>query len=467
MSTMNTNTIVPVVEPSKPTVAVGLSGGVDSAVTAALLQRTGHRVVGVFMRNWNEIEETGQCAGEADERDARAICEHLKIPFRRVDFIEEYWNEVFERFLAWYEGGATPNPDVWCNQFIKFRAFASAGLEHADILATGHYARVLNAHTSSIDNVQVSKYLEEAGASHLVPTQHATNQRHPVRVNRMSTVEDVLAHYKSEQYTRDAILLRGADWTKDQSYFLSYVSANKLRNVSFPLGNLYKSQVRQLAQHWGLLNARKRDSVGICFIGKRKFSDFLENYITPRSGPIIDFETGRVLAEHRGAWNYTIGQNARVSVGSDRWFVLSKNMETNEVFVVNKHDHALLMTGCVRVGGVHWVAGQAPDDSTLQSCQVSLRYQHNSTPCSLHPSPTPSPTVLNVLSNLSSQLSQSPDTDMSHCDSVDYTAVLTQEQSRAVTPGQVAAFYDGIVCLGGGSILEAMPPPPQTVRGNR
>ena len=276
-------------------VAVGMSGGVDSAVAALLLKRRGHDVVGVHMRNWDAAEEGSEEAGyaEQEQKDARRVCDTLGIGYREVDLSREYWHEVFEPFVRGYSEGRTPNPDVACNRHIKFDHFARATRAlGADGVATGHYARL--------------RRREPGGA-----------------------VE----------------LLTGADETKDQSYFLAAVEQSALRDALFPLGELRKTEVRALAAEAGLHVAAKRDSAGICFVGRRNFASFLANYVPAQpSGPFVCVDRGAAVGEHRGQAFYTPGQRARIGGQPRPWYVVAKDAETNTVFVCDGAAHPALLT---------------------------------------------------------------------------------------------------------------------------
>jgi tRNA (5-methylaminomethyl-2-thiouridylate)-methyltransferase len=264
----------------RATVAVGVSGGVDSAVAAMLLKEQGHEVVGVHMRNWDAAEEGSAECMEREARDARRVCAQLGIGFHEVSFVREYWHEIFEPFLDGYESGGTPNPDVACNRHIKFDHFlAHARALGADGVATGHYARLER---------------DADGATRL---------------------------------------LAAVDAVKDQSYFLATVQQEALRSTRFPIGHLLKSEVRAMAAAASLHPAAKRDSTGICFIGKRNFGAFLEGYLPQTAGPFVCVESGSVVGEHKGYALYTTGQRARVPGCATRWYVVDKRVPTNEVVV--------------------------------------------------------------------------------------------------------------------------------------
>jgi tRNA-specific 2-thiouridylase len=350
---------------------VGLSGGVDSAVAAALLVEQGYRVDALFMKNWDEDDEPGYCPAEQDLADARDVAARLGIELHTVSFSAEYWDRVFEHFLAEYRAGRTPNPDILCNQEIKFRAFLDHALDlGADGIATGHYARV-------------------AGL---------TGQRR---------------------------LLKGRDCNKDQSYFLYRLDQRALQHSRFPLGDLEKHQVRQLAQQRGFANATKKDSTGICFIGERKFRDFLGRYLPAQPGDIVDLEGAR-LGRHHGLMFHTIGQRQGLGIGGiqgnsgEPWYVVDKDLDGNRLVVAQGSRHPALYRSCLRAADLHWISGRAP--ATPLACEARIRYRQSVQAC---------------------RLSVTGDTA-----TVDF-----EQPQRAVTPGQAVVLYSADECLGGGTIL--------------
>jgi len=316
-----------------PHVVVGLSGGVDSAVSAWLLKEQGYRVSALFMVNWTEDEE-GYCTSAEDFQSARAVCEELEIPLHRVDFSREYRDRVFERFLADYRAGKTPNPDVLCNREVKFQPFREHALRlGADFVATGHYARI-------------------------------------------------------EQAADGPRLLRGIDDNKDQTYFLAAVARQHFERVLFPIGGLSKPMVREIARRAGLPNHRRKDSTGICFIGEREFRAFLSQYLRPDPGPIED-DAGRVVGEHRGLMVYTLGQRRGLAIGGQRgakeapWYVIAKLPERNALLVSQQADHPRLMSRRISAAPFHWIRPLPPGGGTrlqarirhrqvLQECSVQL-----------------------------------------------------------------------------------------------
>jgi tRNA-uridine 2-sulfurtransferase len=352
-------------------ITVGLSGGVDSAVAALLLKQQGWAVRGLFMKNWEEDDTPGHCAAAEDLAAARAVADHLGIELATVNFAAEYWERVFEHFLAEYRAGRTPNPDVLCNSEIKFRAFLDHALaQGADAIATGHYAGL--AHDS-----------------------------HAVR------------------------LLLAADAAKDQTYFLHRLTQRALRQTHFPLGALTKGAVRRMAADAELPNHARRDSTGICFIGERRFRDFLARYLPPQPG-VIETADGRVVGQHQGLMYYTVGQRQGLGIGGIQhateapWFVVGKDLARNALQVVQGHDHPLLLSQALEAIDWSWVAGIAPN--TDIPYQARIRHRHPLQECRLTP-----------------------------LDSGRYRINFTHPQ-WAVAPGQSAVLYQGDTCLGGGVI---------------
>ncbi len=365
---------LPVRDGAAERVEIGLSGGVDSAVAAHLCLAQGYAVEGLFMKNWEEDDAPGYCSAAADLADAQAVANRLGIGLRTVNFATEYWERVFATFLAEYQALRTPNPDVLCNSEIKFRAFLEHALSlGADWIGTGHYARVIHNQTGS-----------------------------ELRLAR--------------------------DTNKDQTYFLHRLTQQQLSRARFPLADLTKAEVRSLARELGLANAQKKDSTGICFIGERRFGDFLARWLPEAPGP-IETPAGRRLGEHRGAW-YTIGQRSGLGIGGVReateapWFVAAKDAARNALIVVQGAEHPLLYARGLRAEQVHWIAGQPPvsADQLPFDCLCRLRHRQPLQPCTL----------------------------------VEYDSLSCRvrfgEPQRAVTPGQSIVFYRGEVCLGGAVI---------------
>jgi len=322
----------------KPRVVVGLSGGVDSAVSAHLLMQQGYEVVAIFMKNWEDDDDDEYCSSRQDFLDAASVADVLGIEIEHVNFAAEYRDRVFAEFLREYQAGRTPNPDVLCNAEIKFKAFLDHAMRlGAEKIATGHYARVREAD------------------------------------GRFE-------------------LLKGLDETKDQSYFLHRLNQAQLSRTLFPVGELRKTEVRRIAHELKLPNARKKDSTGICFIGERPFRDFLNRYISKEPGPIKD-ERGRVIGEHQGLSFYTLGQRQGLGIGGIKakgaqrgggehapWFVARKDIERNTLWVVQGHDHAWLQSLALDADDASWVAGDAPAAGAYAS---KTRYRQADAPCNL------------------------------------------------------------------------------------
>jgi tRNA-specific 2-thiouridylase len=355
-------------------VVIGLSGGVDSAVAALLLLEQGHEPGAVFMKNWDEDDTAGYCPAEQDLDDARAIAARLGIELRTVSFAAEYWDRVFAFFLAECRAGRTPSPDIVCNREIKFRAFLdyAAGLG-ADYIATGHYARI----------------------------------EHQPRVR----------------------LLKGVDEAKDQTYFLHTLDRGQLARSLFPLGGLQKTEVRRMARAAGFPNYDKKDSTGICFIGERRFSEFLSRYLEKNPGEIRSLDN-EVVGTHEGLAFYTIGQRQGLGIGGRRtssgepWYVAGKDMSANVLYVVQGKDHPALFAGGLRGSQLHWISAQPPDAAL--TCTARIRHQQPVQPCTLYP----------VADNA--------------------CRVMFDTPQRAVAPGQSVVFYQGDECLGGAIIEEAL-----------
>ncbi|PKO29236.1 MAG: tRNA 2-thiouridine(34) synthase MnmA [Betaproteobacteria bacterium HGW-Betaproteobacteria-9] len=323
---------------NKQRVVVGLSGGVDSAVSAHLLKEQGYEVIGIFMKNWEDDDNGEYCSSNIDFVDAAAVADVIGIEIEHVNFAAEYKDRVFAEFLREYQAGRTPNPDILCNAEIKFKAFLDHAMRlGAEKIATGHYARVR----------------ERNGAFEL---------------------------------------LKGLDPLKDQSYFLHRLNQAQLSKTLFPVGELPKTEVRRIAAEIGLPNAKKKDSTGICFIGERPFRDFLNRYIAKEPGPIKD-PTGRTIGQHVGLSFYTLGQRQGLGIGGvkakgaqkggnehEPWFVARKDMDKNTLWVVQGHDHPWLLSPSLRAEDLSWVAGEAP--SAVQIA-AKTRYRQADAPCTL------------------------------------------------------------------------------------
>lgn len=365
---------VPVPEhlnPADYTVVVGMSGGVDSSVAAYILKEQGYNVIGVFMKNWEEDDTDEYCSAAEDMADAKSIADKLNIPFKTINFSTEYWDRVFEYFLEEYRSGRTPNPDIMCNKEIKFKAFLDyAVVLGADFIATGHY----------------------------------------VRVSRKNNISK---------------MLRGTDDNKDQSYFLYTLNQQQLNKSMFPVGELEKPEVRKIAEQQGFVTANKKDSTGICFIGERKFKDFLEQFLPAQPGNIED-DKGNVIGRHSGLMYHTLGQRKGIGIGGlthasdDPWYAVRKDLKRNVLVVGQGHDHPLLLTDGLIASQLDWVNKE--DIASNFTCTAKSRYRQADFNCTVE-----------LLEDNSCR-------------------VLFQEKQRAITPGQSIVFYDGEICLGGGII---------------
>lgn len=311
--------------PEDTRVVVGMSGGVDSSVAALLLKEQGYQVIGVFMKNWDEKDENGICTATEDYEDVKKVARQIGIPYYTVNFEQEYWDRVFEYFLAEYRKGRTPNPDVICNKEIKFKSFLDYAMKiDADYLATGHYAQV---------------------------------------------------DYQ-DGYHR---LLKGKDENKDQSYFLCTLGQKQLEKALFPIGHLEKEEVREIARKHGLKTAEKKDSTGICFIGERNFREFLSNYLPAQPGEIRTLDE-KVVGKHAGLMYYTIGQRRGLGLGGGvgdgsgkPWYVAGKDLQRNILYVVQGGDHPALTSVGLRASDLYWVKGEAPEKEFF--CKAKFRYR--------------------------------------------------------------------------------------------
>ncbi len=354
-------------------VVIGMSGGVDSSVAAIKLKEQGYDVIGLFMRNWDsfvdgEIEgapttDQGICPQEVDYNDAKKVCDKLGIPLYRKDFVKEYWDYVFTYFLDELKKGRTPNPDIMCNKYIKFDMFAKEAEKlGADYIATGHYARI-----------------------------------------------------------KDGKLLRAVDDNKDQTYFLSQVSKEQLKNVLFPIGDMVKPDVRKIAEEWDLVTAEKKDSTGICFIGERNFNNFLKNYLPNKPGDVINIDTNEKVGEHIGLMYYTIGQRRGLDIGGtkERMFVVGKDLNKNILYICIGEDNDYLVSDSCIIDEVNYLG-----DEKVTSCTAKFRYRQKDVPVEL--------------------------------EFLDNNEILVKypQGVKRVTPGQACVLYNGEECLGGGIIKE-------------
>lgn len=356
-------------------VIVGMSGGVDSSVAAWLLKQQGYQVEGLFMKNWDEDDGTEYCTAMTDLADAQAVADAIGIPLHTASFAAEYWDRVFEHFLSEYSAGRTPNPDILCNKEVKFRAFLDYAVTlGADFIATGHYTR--------------QRLLQDGSGR--------------------------------------AQLLKGLDPNKDQSYFLHAVSGERIARTLFPVGELEKPEVRRIAETQGFVTHDKKDSTGICFIGERKFTDFLKQYLPAQPGD-IETPDGQVIGRHQGLMYHTIGQRQGLGIGGlsefgdEPWYVAEKDLTRNVLIAVQGKQHPLLYARGLVSGPIDWVAGAPPAGQFR--CKAKTRYRQPDQECEVQ--------ALNG-----------------------NVKVVFDDAQRAVTPGQSVVFYDGDVCLGGGVIEE-------------
>jgi tRNA-specific 2-thiouridylase len=352
-------------------VMIGMSGGVDSSVAALRLLEQGHEVTGLFMKNWDEDDGSEYCTAKEDLDDAQQVSDKLGIELKTVNFATEYWDNVFEDFLSEYAAGRTPNPDILCNREIKFKAFLDYATQlGADYIATGHYTQIAQ---------------------------------------------------QDEQFQ----LMRGLDANKDQSYFLYTLGQTQLSRSLFPIGDMEKPAVRELAQKAGFINSRKKDSTGICFIGERKFKDFLQRYLPAQPGN-MKTPDGETIGQHQGLMYYTLGQRQGLGIGGvktaaeEPWYVVQKDLINNILVVAQGHDHPLMQSHTLNASQLSWVSTDAPTDQF--NCTAKTRYRQKDQTCQV--------TIL----------------DNGACE------VTFDNAQRAVTPGQSVVFYDNEMCLGGGII---------------
>ncbi|KAM4035268.1 mitochondrial tRNA-specific 2-thiouridylase 1 isoform 2-T2 [Anomaloglossus baeobatrachus] len=353
------------------------------------------------MNNWDVVDEHGVCSAEQDCEDAYRVCQKLDIPFHQVSYVKEYWHEVFSYFLSEYEKGRTPNPDVLCNKHIKFNHFLNYAIENlgADAIATGHYARISHEDEEIFQHPYV-------------------RMRQTLFRNRFEIRDNVN-------------LLQAADHFKDQTFFLSQISQHALRKTLFPLGGLSKDFVKKIAAEAGFHHVLKRkESMGICFIGERNFEKFILEYLEPQPGNFVSIEDGKILGTHKGWFLFTLGQRARISGQRDAWFVVDKDVSTSEIFVAPCTDHPALLRDLLRTDRMHWISEEPPAElvtNKMMECNFRFQHQMALVPCVL---------TLNQ----------------------DGTVWATLVKPiRALTPGQFAVFYKGEECLGSGKIVRLGP----------
>ncbi|WP_224745750.1 tRNA 2-thiouridine(34) synthase MnmA [Neiella litorisoli] len=367
---------------SEKRVIVGMSGGVDSSVSAYLLKQQGYQVEGLFMKNWEEDDTDEYCSAAEDLADAQAVCDKLDIELHTINFAAEYWDRVFEYFLAEYKAGRTPNPDIMCNKEIKFKAFLDFACEDlgADYIATGHYVR-------------------------------------------------------RRQIDGRWQMLRGLDNNKDQSYFLYTLGEEHVARTLFPVGELEKPEVRRIAEEQDLITAKKKDSTGICFIGERKFTDFLKRYLPAQPGNIVSVD-GEAMGQHQGLMYHTLGQRKGLGIGgrkdasTDPWYVVDKNIETNELIVAQGAEHPRMFSNGLIAEQQHWVSREPLSGPTR--CTVKTRYRQQDLPATATPIEDGK------------------------------VEVVFDEPQTAVTPGQSVVFYQQEVCLGGAIIDQLIRSPEQS-----
>lgn len=375
-------------------IAVGISGGVDSAVAALLLKQQGYDITGIFMRNWDETEERGNenCSIEADFRQAKRVCSSLSIDLLEADFVSKYWDNVFTTFIDRLKEGSTPNPDLDCNRFIKFSAFADFAFENGfDKIATGHYARISRMQSHS-----------------------------------------------------NALLLAAADKDKDQSYFLASVDPEIFCHVIFPLGNIRKTIVRKIAQAHNLPPAYRKSSSGICFIGKRNFKQFIANYIDSLEGRFVDVDSGEDLGLCENIFGYTYGQRPGIGGLPQKTYVVGKDIHKRLVYVASGEEHQALYTMKARISGLHWLSSlhyQAFQRLGELKCGFKARYRQKISPCTLRMKDSE-----NLRAESSSYWSLKGDQQWDNL-------VQFENPAFAITPQQAIVFYDRDICIASATIL--------------
>ncbi|EPQ57770.1 tRNA 5-methylaminomethyl-2-thiouridylate-methyltransferase [Gloeophyllum trabeum ATCC 11539] len=371
-----------------------MSGGVDSSVTAKLLADQNYDLSAVFMRNWDTRDESGTdkgCEWEKDWEDVQRVCKMLDLPCTMVDLTREYWTRVFEPSLQLWESGLTPNPDVWCNREVKFGALLDRLTPSTRWLATGHYAR-------------------KEWTQSFTPASSSSSDLYEMRIRPQ--------------------LLKATDRHKDQTYYLSSIKEDSLRKALFPLGDLTKPEVRAMAKRFGLPTAERAESMGICFVGeKRKFSEFVSQYVPPKPGDIVDLETGKVVGQHQGLWTYTIGQGAKIRGLPEKAFVAKKDPKSNVVYVVPGSDHPALYSDVMTVKDFEWIWPDSPPLAVFEpdGFRARVKYRY-------------------VMEDVPATICRTDESKM---------RVTFDQPQKAVTPGQIAAVYHGDWCLGCGLIEEA------------
>jgi tRNA-specific 2-thiouridylase len=373
-------------------VIVGMSGGVDSSVSALLLQQQGYQVEGLFMKNWDEDDGTDYCTAMDDLADAQAVADKLGMKLHTANFASEYWDNVFEHFLEEYKAGRTPNPDILCNREIKFKAFLDyTKVLGADYIATGHYVR---RRDSEAINSATGETIEKAE------------------------------------------LLRGLDGNKDQSYFLHAVAGTEIAQTLFPVGELEKPEVRRIAEEHDLITHNKKDSTGICFIGERRFKDFLQQYLPAQPG-IIETPEGVAIGKHQGLMYHTLGQRQGLGIGGlngysdDPWYVAQKDLTRNVLVAAQGKNHPILFSHSLASQQIYWVNEEPQLPLT---CTAKVRYRQSDQLCTVTK------------------------------DSAGQYQVVFKEPQRAVTPGQSVVFYVDEVCLGGGVIEQTQVDPERPIK---
>jgi len=387
----------------QPRVYIGLSGGVDSSLAAALLIEQGYDVTGVYMKNWTADLPGMKCPWAEDLADAKRVAVQLNIPFKVFDFQKEYKQKVVDYMIREYETGRTPNPDVMCNQEVKFKLFLDAALaDGADMIATGHYARVKNCHPEFISGSSLYKNQESRSKNN---AKYIEDSEHPAK--------QVSRGFQND----NANLLRAKCETKDQTYFLYRITEEALQKTLFPLGDFVnKTEVRREAAKRGLATARKPDSQGICFVGSVGIRDFLSQFVETKPGPIVDQDTGKIIGQHDGAIFYTFGQRHGLSVGGGLpYYVVGKDMAKNEVYVSTNLNNHEFWRQELQLTDTHWI-NKAP--KSTKTYQIRLRHRAPLVECQIQDN-----------------------------------KVLLKNPERAIAPGQSAVIYDGEIVLGGGIVV--------------